>query len=83
MCRTYAQSDRVIKELKKIYNSSSLKSNKVSGISIRGRGEMCLHHKLLGSKVSPKEAMSVCKTLRSDRRCSHYRNLEKVTVKKR
>ena len=34
MCRTHAQSDRVIKELKKIYNSSGLKSSKVSGIFI-------------------------------------------------
>jgi len=79
MCRTHAQSDRVIKELKKIYNSSSLKSSKVSGISIRGRGEMCLHHKLLGSKMNPIEAMSICKTLRSEKDCTHYRNLENIT----
>ncbi len=79
MCRTHAQSDRVIKELKKVHDNSNPYSSKISGLSIRGRGEMCLHHKLLGSKVSPKEAMSICKTLRSDKRCSHYRNLEKVT----
>ncbi|KKN07780.1 hypothetical protein LCGC14_1063450 [marine sediment metagenome] len=79
MCRTHTQNKRVIKELKRIYNSSNQYSSKISGLSIRGRGEMCLHRKILNSKMGPKEAMTECKALRSNQKCPHYRNLKEET----
>jgi len=79
MCRTHTQNKRVIKELKKIYSSSSQYSSKISGLSIRGRGEMCLHRKIINSKMGPKEAMTECKALRSNQKCPHYLNLKEET----
>ncbi len=72
MCRTHAQSTRVIRELQAIQNFTSYI---ISGLSIRGRNEMCLHSTLLRLKVSPAEAMSVCKDLRKNGNCKYYRNL--------
>lgn len=60
MCRTHAQSKRVIKELTKIHNTCNPYSSEISGLSIRGRGEMCLHRKITTTRMSPKESMSLC-----------------------
>jgi len=77
MCRTHTQSKRVIKELKKIHSSKGNKG--VSGLSIRGRNEMCLNSTLLRLKARPTEAMAICKSLRSTNNCAYYRNLKKST----
>jgi len=78
MCRTHSQSARAIKELQKIYSSSE-NNYKVSGLSIRGRNEMCLNTTLLRMRTSPTEAMSICKNLRANRMCSFYKNVNKST----
>ncbi|TXT59156.1 MAG: ATP-dependent DNA helicase [Promethearchaeota archaeon] len=72
LCRTHSQSDRVIKELKKINNTTD---RLVLGISLRGRNEMCLNPRLTRSRMPSSEAMALCKELRKNRRCSHYRNV--------
>ncbi|MFX1399657.1 MAG: helicase C-terminal domain-containing protein [Promethearchaeota archaeon] len=77
LCRTHAQNSRIIKELTKIsklLENSKLK-NKVNGLSIRGRNEMCLNKILLQLKLNPREAMSVCSDLRINGNCTHYNNL--------
>ena len=75
MCRTHAQSARVINELQKIHKSVST-SYEISGLSIRGRNEMCLNSTLQKLKLSPSESMAVCRDLRKNRKCVHYRNVK-------
>lgn len=70
--RTHGQMDRVIEELKLI-----AKKSRVSGISIRGRAEMCVHKLLANRAASPREAMEVCRQLRLDEKCPYYENIEK------
>ncbi len=79
MCRTHSQNARVIKELSKISDVLKQKNNniKIRGISIRGRNEMCLHETLLSMKLSPREAMSLCKDLRNNRNCPYFLTLLK------
>ncbi|MFX1498356.1 MAG: helicase C-terminal domain-containing protein [Promethearchaeota archaeon] len=79
LCRTHAQNSRIIKELNKISNlleNSKLK-NRVNGLSIRGRNEMCLNKTLIQLKLNPREAMSVCRDLRKNGNCAYYNNLIK------
>ncbi|MHA1457556.1 MAG: DEAD/DEAH box helicase family protein, partial [Promethearchaeota archaeon] len=78
-CRTHAQNTRIIKELTRISNFRKENgfNHKVSGISIRGRNEMCLNEMLLKLKLGPKESMSVCSDLRKNRNCKYYVNLIK------
>jgi len=47
LCRTHAQSSRVIQELIKIKDSLLGTNISVAGISIRGRNDMCLNNLLL------------------------------------
>ncbi|MHA1932967.1 MAG: DEAD/DEAH box helicase family protein [Promethearchaeota archaeon] len=79
MCRTHAQSDRVILELNKIYTSNPNSKHSISGLSIRGRNEMCLNNTLLRKKVNPTEAMAICKNLRVGKSCVYYRNIKNKT----
>ena len=79
MCRTHSQSDRVIKELKKIHTNSPKGNLRMLGLSIRGRNEMCLNNTLLRLKASPSESMAICKNLRSNRNCSYYSNIASST----
>ncbi|MFW9782380.1 MAG: helicase C-terminal domain-containing protein [Candidatus Heimdallarchaeota archaeon] len=77
LCRTHAQNTRIIKELNKISKllENSKLENKVNGLSIRGRNEMCLNKTLIQLKLNPREAMSVCSDLRKNRNCVPYNNL--------
>ncbi len=79
MCRTHSQNARVIKELRSV--SSYLDKNgsnySLSGLSIRGRNEMCLNKTLLSLKLNYKGSMSVCADLRKNKRCGHFLNLLK------
>ncbi len=79
-CRTHAQNTRIIKELTRISKFRKEKdlNHKVSGISIRGRNEMCLNEMLLKLKLGPKESMSLCSDLRKNRNCKYYLNLIKM-----
>ena len=78
LCRTHAQSSRVIQELTKIQNSLSDTGNSVAGISIRGRKEMCLNNTLLRLRPNPTEAMGACADLRKNNNCAYYRNVKKI-----
>ena len=79
LCRTHAQNTRIIKELTKI--SELLEKNnfniKVTGLSIRGRNEMCLNEVLLSLKLKPRESMAVCGDLRKNKSCKYFLNLLK------
>ena len=78
LCRTHAQSSRVIQELIKIKESVSGTSISVAGISIRGRNDMCLNTMLLKLRASPSESMGVCADLRKNNNCAYYRNVKKL-----
>ncbi len=78
LCRTHAQSSRVIQELIKIDSSLSGTGKTVSGISIRGRNNMCLNNVLLRLRASPSESMAVCADLRKNNNCVFYRNVKKI-----
>lgn len=83
LCRTHTQNDRVMEELKKIYNYSSYK---FSAISIRGRKDMCINDELLKEKLSIEELTEECQKLREEaeksesdplKRCNYYFKLLK------
>jgi len=79
LCRTHSQNTRIIKELTKI--SELLEKTKlninVTGLSIRGRNEMCLNEVLLSLKLKPRESMAVCGDLRKNKSCKYFLNLLK------
>lgn len=75
MCRTHAQASWVIRELQAIDDSISAT---ISGLSIRGRNEMCLHSALLRIRVNSSEAMSVCRDLRKNGICKYYNILRTI-----
>ncbi|MFX0074846.1 MAG: helicase C-terminal domain-containing protein [Candidatus Hermodarchaeota archaeon] len=79
LCRTHSQNTRIIKELTKISKllENDKLNTKLSGLSIRGRNEMCLNDILLSLKLGPREAMAVCMDLRGNKSCSHFLNLLK------
>ncbi len=66
-CRTHKQMDRVIDELKAI---SEVRP--VSGISIRGRGEMCLHPTVRNHAMDAASALYLCRLLKSLERCEFH-----------
>ena len=78
LCRTHAQSSRVIKELSKIESSLSSTSKSIAGISMRGRNNMCLNNVLLRLRASPSESMAVCADLRKNNNCVYYRKVKKI-----
>jgi DNA excision repair protein ERCC-2 len=71
VARTHRQHDRVIEELKEI----SRKEN-VSGISLRGRNEMCLHPASLERGVDAKSLSELCEMLKAKDKCPYYTNME-------
>ena len=71
VARTHRQHDRVIEELKAI----SAK-NKVSGLSVRGRHEMCLNQFVKDNAEDSRAVMEICELLKSKNRCPYYRNIE-------
>ena len=72
--RTHRQHDRVIEELKAICKKKS-----VSGISLRGRHEMCLNEFASRRTFDAKSLMEVCEMLKSKDRCPFYTNMEEMT----
>jgi DNA excision repair protein ERCC-2 len=72
--RTHRQHDRVIEELKAIS-----KKKPVSGISLRGRHEMCLNEFASRRNFDAKSLMEVCEMLKSKDKCPFYTNMEDNT----
>jgi DNA excision repair protein ERCC-2 len=71
VARTHRQHDRVIEELKEISQKQS-----ISGISLRGRNEMCLNSAQFGHGVDAKSLMEICEMLKTKDRCPFYTNME-------
>jgi DNA excision repair protein ERCC-2 len=71
VARTHRQHDRVIEELKAIS-----KKQHVSGISIRGRHEMCLHGLVTGHPLDTRAVMEICELLKAKDRCPYYSSIE-------
>jgi DNA excision repair protein ERCC-2 len=69
VARTHRQHDRVIEELKTIS-----KKQPVSGISIRGRHEVCLNHIVTRYAVDVRAFMEICELMKNTNRCPYYRN---------
>lgn len=68
--RTHKQMDRVIEELSAIHQKVD-----VSGISIRGRLEMCFHPLITRHASDAKAAMEICDQLKQRDLCPFYENL--------
>ena len=64
VARTHRQHDRVIEELKAIYRKQA-----VTGVSIRGRNEMCLNVFAARGAFDSKSLMEVCELLKAKSRC--------------
>jgi DNA excision repair protein ERCC-2 len=74
VARTHRQHDRVIEELRAIYNK-----HHVSGVSIRGRNEMCLNVFAQRGAFDSKSLMEVCELLKAKGRCPYYVSVDERT----
>ncbi len=70
VCRTNKQADRVISELKEIS-----KVTPISGVSIRGRREMCSHPLVLKHSDDAATASILCGQLKKLRKCEYYNRM--------
>lgn len=70
--RTHKQTDRVIEELSAISQKVG-----VSGISIRGRLEMCFHPLITRHASDAQAAMEICAQLKQRDLCPFYENLDR------
>jgi DNA excision repair protein ERCC-2 len=74
VARTHRQHDRVIEELRAIY-----RRHPVSGVSIRGRNEMCLNVFAANGAFDSKSLMEVCELLKAKNRCPYYVKVDERT----
>jgi DNA excision repair protein ERCC-2 len=74
VARTHRQHDRVIEELRAIF-----KKYPVSGISLRGRHEMCLNNIISRDNFDSKSLMEACELLKAKDRCIYYQKTEDRT----
>jgi len=74
VARTHRQHDRVIEELRAVF-----RKHQVSGLSIRGRNEMCLNVFAARGAFDSKSLMEVCELLKAKSRCPYYTNVEERT----
>ncbi|GAB4318689.1 MAG: helicase C-terminal domain-containing protein [Promethearchaeota archaeon] len=79
-CRTHSQNARVIEELTSIRRHLEEAGQgglaaRVAGVSIRGRGELCLLKEVLEFRGSPKERMEACAQLRKNNACKYFNGL--------
>ncbi len=74
VARTHRQHDRVIEELGAVFKKYS-----VSGISLRGRHEMCLNNTISGNDFDSKSLMEACELLKAKGRCPYYKKSEERT----
>lgn len=71
VARTHRQHERVIEELKAVSRKQP-----VSGISIRGRHEMCLNSFATRHDLSAVAVMEVCEMLKAKHLCRYHRGME-------
>jgi len=69
--KTHRQHDRVMEELKAIS-----KRQKVSGVSLRGRSEMCFHPFITRHLTDARAAMEICELLKKRHQCPYHTNIE-------
>ncbi|MHA1345119.1 MAG: helicase C-terminal domain-containing protein [Candidatus Heimdallarchaeaceae archaeon] len=69
-CRTHQQMSRVVEELKLIKQL-----NQVSGLALRGRRELCLHHIIKKFAVDSANASDICRYLKKEGKCKYFTNL--------
>ncbi len=74
VARTHRQHDRVIEELRAVY-----KNQPITGVSIRGRHEMCLNAFAAKGAFDSKSLMEVCELLKAKGRCPYYRSVDERT----
>jgi DNA excision repair protein ERCC-2 len=74
VARTHRQHERVIDELRMIY-----KKRPVSGISIKGRNEMCLNAFAANGAFDSKSLMEMCDLLKAKGRCLYFKNVDMQT----
>jgi DNA excision repair protein ERCC-2 len=74
VARTHRQHDRVIEELRAVF-----KKQHVSGISLRGRNQMCLNNFAAKSSFDAKSLMEVCELLKAKGRCPYHKAPEEQT----
>jgi DNA excision repair protein ERCC-2 len=70
VARTHRQHDRVIEELRAVF-----RKHQISGLSIRGRNEMCLNVFAARGAFDSKSLMEVCELLKAKSRCPYYTNV--------
>ncbi|MEX2683883.1 MAG: helicase C-terminal domain-containing protein [Candidatus Sigynarchaeota archaeon] len=87
-CRTHMQNSRVITELDTIHKhmlNKQIVSNiddiaeNYSGVSLRGRNEMCFMDQIRETELSPNDSSAVCTQLRKDGRCKYFKNFQKLS----
>ncbi len=83
--RTFTQNARVIQETKEITKQFA-KNNidcTIGALSLRGRNQMCPHKTLKRLQLPPSESMSLCSSLRKNKRCKYFNNLLKMKKNKK
>ena len=71
VAKTHRQHERVIEELDAI-----AKKQHVTGLSVRGRTEMCFHPFILRHASDATSAMEICELLKARHECQYYENIE-------
>jgi DNA excision repair protein ERCC-2 len=71
VAKTHRQHDRVIEELKAI-----ARRRDVSGVSLRGRSEMCFHPFITRHATDARAAMEICELLKKRHQCPYHSNIE-------
>jgi DNA excision repair protein ERCC-2 len=74
VARTHRQHDRVIEELREVS-----KRHPISGVSLRGRNQMCLNSFAAKSALDAKSLMEVCELLKAKGRCPYHKAPEEQT----
>jgi len=74
VARTHRQHDRVIEELRAVF-----KRHPISGVSLRGRNQMCLNSFAAKTALDAKSLMEVCELLKAKGRCPYHKTAEEQT----
>lgn len=72
VAKTHRQHERVIEELNAIARRQS-----VSGLSVRGRTEMCLHPFVIRHAPDARSAMEICELLKIRDQCQFFESVER------
>jgi DNA excision repair protein ERCC-2 len=74
VARTHRQHERVIEELKAI-----CRKQPVTGVSLRGRNQMCLNRFTAAQSYDAKSLMEACELLKAKGQCPYYRSSDQQT----